>query len=487
MIPHTRIRAQNDRPLAPDGSYVLYWMIAARRTRFNFGLQRAVAAANELGKPLLVLEALRVDYPHASDRLHTFVIQGMQANARACGASAARYVPYIERAPGDGRGLLDALAARAALVVTDWYPAFFLPRMVTAAAKRCRVRLETVDSNGLIPVSTHGRAFPTARGYRAFMQRNLRDHLRSFPVEAPLPLLERDDAVLPPDVSSGWPQADLRASPASLVSQLPIDHSVRPAVFDGGQDEARDRLTAFARERLARYADAANHPDADGTSHLSPYLHFGHISPHEVFSAVMSQERWTTRKLGGGASGRREGWWHVSAGAEQFLDQLTVWRELAFNGAAWTPGFGSVAALPAWARATLDAHREDEREHVYTRAQLEGARTHDPVWNAAQNELRETGWLHGYMRMVWGKKILEWSPRPEDALAHMAALMDKYSLDGRDPVSLLNYSWVLGAFDRPWFERPIFGTVRYMTSESAKRKLKMKNYLTKWENPASLF
>jgi deoxyribodipyrimidine photo-lyase len=480
VTPDARIRAQNESGIDGDGRYVLYWMIAARRTRCNYGLQRAVEAANELRRPLVILEALRVDYPHASDRLHAFVIQGMQANERACADSAARYIPYVEPSPGDGRGLLEALAARASLVVTDWYPAFFLPRMVAAAAKRCPVRLEAVDSNGLIPVATHGRAFPTARGYRGFMQRNLREHLGGFPAGDPLAQLEHDGATLPREVSSRWPKPDLRTHASTLAARLPIDHSLHPTDLEGGQDAARQTLTAFVGSRLAGYADAGNHPDLDATSHLSPYLHFGHISPHEVFSAVMSQERWTTRKLAGGASGRREGWWNVSAGAEAFLDQLTVWRELAFNGAAWTPGFGSFEALPAWARATLDAHRDDEREHLYSRAQLDAARTHDLVWNAAQNELRETGWFHGYMRMVWGKKILEWSRRPEDALAHMAALMDKYSIDGRDPVSLLNYSWVLGGFDRPWFERPIFGSVRYMTSESAKRKLKMKQYLAKW-------
>jgi deoxyribodipyrimidine photo-lyase len=186
VTPDARIRAQNERGIDGAGHYVLYWMIAARRTRCNYGLQRAVEAANGLRKPLVILEALRVDYPHASDRLHAFVIQGMQANERACADSTARYVPYVEPSPGDGRGLLDALAARASLVVTDWYPAFFLPRMVAAAAKRCPVRLEAVDSNGLIPVATHGRAFPTARGYRGFMQRNLRDHLKKFPAGDPL-------------------------------------------------------------------------------------------------------------------------------------------------------------------------------------------------------------------------------------------------------------------------------------------------------------
>jgi deoxyribodipyrimidine photo-lyase len=455
-------------------------MTTARRTRFNFGLQRAVETANALGKPLLVLEALRAGYPHASDRFHSFVIDGMRDNAAACATSRAQYVPYLEPTPGAGKGLLEALAAQAAAVITDWYPAFFLPRMLRAAAARAPVRMEAVDGNGLIPVSAHGRAFPTARGYRAFMQRTLRQHLVEFPLESPLAALQHEGAALPADVSSRWPAADLRQSNAALLADLPIDHSVKVVAVRGGAGAARACLDDFLDHKLARYAERGNHPDDDCTSRLSPYLHFGHVGAHDVFSALMTRERWTSRKLAKGAGGAREGWWNVSPGAEQFLDQLVVWRELAFNGCAWTEDFLAFHTLPAWARATLDAHRDDPRPHLYRRAELDAAATHDPVWNAAQTELRDTGWFHGYLRMVWGKKILEWSPQPEDALGHMQALMDRYSLDGRDPVSLLNYGWVLGRYDRPWFERPIFGTVRYMTSESAKRKLRMKQYLERF-------
>ena len=459
-------------------------MIAARRTRFNFSLQRAVEAANALGLPLVILEALGVSYAYASDRLHTFVIEGMRDNARACRPSRAHYYPYIEPGTHAGRGLVEALAERAALVVTDWFPASALPRAIAAAAARIAVRVEAIDSNGLIPVATHGRAFPTARGYRAFMQRSLRHQLPAFPDESPLARLDRGGAVLPPGVERLWRPADLTCGPAASVAALPIDHSVPPAPMPGGQRSGRDRLRMFLDVKLAHYAETANHPDADGTSRLSPYLHFGHVSAHEVFSALMTHERWTSRKLARGAAGARQGWWNVSAGAEHFLDQIVVWRELAFNGCDWTPGPQSFATLPRWARETLDAHRGDPRPHLYTLEQLAAGSTQDPVWNAAQNELRTTGWCHGYMRMLWGKKILEWSRQPEEALERMAALMDRYALDGRDPVSSLNYAWVLGRYDRPWFERPVFGTVRYMTSESAKRKLKMKNYLATFSAPA---
>ena len=479
MTPATRIRPQNERPLNADGGYVLYWMTANRRVRFNFALQRAVELALEFRKPLVILEALRVDYPHASDRFHAFVVEGMRVNAREASSSPALYYPYVEPHPGGGRGLVATLAGSAVAVVTDWYPVFVLPRMLAKAAAACQVRMEAIDSAGLIPVAEHGRAFPTARGYRGFVQRTLRSHLTQFPDETPLSRLPQLRASLPAGVAARWPMLDVTTAANTVVAHLPIDHAVA-RVQEGGAATASRTLKTFLEGRLGRYATEGNHPDADCTSHLSPYLHFGHISAHEIFSATMTAERWTTRKIGKVAAGSREGWWGTSAGAQHFLEQVVVWRELAFNGCAWIPALHSYDTLPGWAKATLDAHRGDPRPHVYSLEQLEAAETHDPIWNAAQRQLREDGWFHGYMRMLWGKKILEWCREPAEALDRMELLMNRYSLDGRDPVSYLNFGWVLGRYDRPWFERPIFGTVRYMTSESAKRKLKMKSYLEKY-------
>lgn len=483
-VPAARIRALNARPVIPAGEYVLYWMTSARRTRWNFGLERAAEYASELRRPLLVFEPLRCDYPCASDRLHRFVLDGMAANAAACARRGVTCFPYVEPAPGEGRGLLAALAASAAVVITDYSPAFFLPRMTSAAAPQVPVAFEAVDSNGIVPLAEAGRAFPTARGYRAFVQRTLRAHVRDVPAEEPLAALGSGPAVarVPAAVARRWKPADervLSASSASLAG-LPIDHRVTPVPTRGGEEAGRRTLRRFVDDRLENYADDHNHPDADVTSHLSPYLHFGHVSAHEVFSAVMTKERWTTRRLAARGGGAREGWWGTSASAEAFLDQLVVWREVAFNGAEWTPGFGSYAALPEWARRTLEAHRRDPRPHVYDRRTLERAATHDPVWNAAQRQLVRDGWFHGYLRMLWGKKILEWCDEPADALGHMEYLMNKYSLDGRDPVSSASYAWVLGQYDRPWPERPVFGAVRAMTSESAKRKLRMRSFLQKY-------
>ena len=465
-------------------------MVAARRSSSNFALQRAAETAAEFNRPLLVLEALRCDYPWASDRLHRFVLDGMVDNAAAFFDRPVLYYPYVEQARGAGRGLIAALGAQACAIVTDWYPAFFIPRMTAAAASQVAVRMEAVDSNGLIPVAEHGRAFPTARGYRAFMQRVLNDHVREVPDADPLEALSSTSPMrrLPGDVATRWPaaSASLLAGDGAALAALPIDHTVPPTPLRGGTAAGRRALREFVEQRLERYGEDHNHPDLQGSSRLSPYLHFGHLSVHEIFGAVMTRERWTTRRLAPTASGAREGWWGVSPSAETFLDQLTVWREVAFNGCAWTEGFATYDTLPAWARGTLEAHHEDPRPHRYSLATLDAAGTHDEVWNAAQRELKNEGWFHGYMRMLWGKKILEWTRHPADALSCMEHLMNRYSLDGRDPVSYASFGWVLGRYDRPWPERPVYGTVRCMTSDSARRKLKMKQYLRRY-GESSLF
>jgi deoxyribodipyrimidine photo-lyase len=477
-----RIHALNNLAVNRRRRFVLYWMITARRVRSNFALQRAVDLANELHLPLIVLEALRCDYRWANDRLHTFVLEGMAASAKVAAKSRALYYPYVERRAGDGRGLLQSFSADAAAIVTDWYPGFFIPRMLEAAAQRVESRLEAVDSNGLIPLAAHARAFPTARGYRAFVQRTLREHLQHFPNTEPLAELSHAAAPrdVPPEITARWPAADIKVlrAPKQFISDLPIDHNVGAVEMRGGSGCATVQLNRFITSRLRRYGDDSNHPDHDATSRLSPYLHFGHISAHEVFAAVMTAERWTSRKLSKGARGAREGWWGTSPSAEAFLDQLVVWRELAFNGAHYTPGYGSYPTLPEWARRTLERHQSDCRPFLYDIETLDRAATHDPVWNAAMNQLKRDGWFHGYMRMLWGKKILEWSKTPATALAIMEQLMNRYSLDGRDPVSYASYAWVLGLYDRPWPERDVFGVVRSMTSESAKRKLKLRKYLS---------
>jgi deoxyribodipyrimidine photo-lyase len=254
----------------------------------------------------------------------------------------------------------------------------------------------------------------------------------------------------------------------------------------GGARAAQDALETFVSDRLPRYSELHNEPEADITSRLSPYLHFGHLAAHLVFDRVMRQEGWSKRRIAGKpAAGAREGWWRTSPPTERFLDQLIVWRELGYNMCAKRPdGYDRYDSLPDWAQETLRAHRRDRRPVVYDLATLERGATHDPLWNAAQGQLLREGWFHSYMRMLWGKKILEWSRTPQDALERMITIMNRWSLDGRNPNSYSGYFWTLGRYDRPWPERPIFGTVRSMSSGNTARKIAVRRYIDKFARPA---
>jgi len=473
-----------------EGAYVLYWMTAYRRTHWNFALDRAVEWAERLGKPLVILEALRCDYAWASDRFHRFIMDGMSANRNQLHDGTVTYLPYVEASPGDGRGLLQALGSVASVVVTDDFPAFSIPGAAAAGVK-LPVRLEAVDSNGLLPMRETARTYLTAASFRRYLQSRLPADLGDFPSPAPL-LRARipQHAPLPPEIGTRWRMAtDALISPRANFASLPIDHSVGPAAVAGGSAPAGRALDAFIANRLQHYNETRNEPSIDGTSGLSAYLHFGHISVHEIFNRIAAAEEWSPGRLSDSRDGRRAGWWGMRPPAEAFLDQLVTWRELGFNAAAHNPAHVQYDSLPRWALDTLERHCTDERPFIYTGEEFAAARTHDAVWNAAQTQLLKEGRIHNYLRMLWGKKILEWSAHPRDGLAIMIDVNNRYALDGRDPNSYSGIFWCLGRYDRPWFpERPIFGTVRYMSSAAAARKFDLSGYLSKYGragNPAT--
>lgn len=479
MVPDLRISPLNQHAVRADGEYVLYWMVAARRTSWNFALDRAREHADALGRPIVVLEALRADYPWASERFHQFAVDGMIDNQRACDARGILYYPYIEPARGQGKGLLDRIAERAAVVVTDDFPGFFIPEMLAAAANRLSVRLEAVDGNGLLPLRALDSAFPTAFAFRRAIQGVLAQHLSVRPLRDPFAGLERPPPSLSADLRSRWPAATDWLEAGSLA-RLPIDHSVPAVATRGGECAARSRLRAFLNEDLDSYGTERNQPDTDVSSRLSAYLHWGHLSVHEVFDAIASREGWLGR-LPSRATGAREGWWGLSRSAESFLDQLVVWRELGFNVASKREDHDRFESLPSWALNTLKKHQQDVRDPMYPLAVFEEAKTHDPLWNAAQRQLRREGRIQNYLRMLWGKKILEWSGTPREALRIMIELNHKYALDGRDPNSYSGIFWVLGRHDRPWLpERRVFGAIRYMSSENTARKLRVREYIHRY-------
>ncbi len=481
--PAIRIRQLNRAPLKQDATFVLYWMTAYRRPFYNFALQRACEWGRKLGKPLLILEALRCDYPFASDRLHSFILQGMADNVEHLSTTAAGYYPYVETETGAGKGLLEVLAKDACLVVGDDHPGFFYPQLLHAAAEKLPIQFEVVDSNGLLPLRGTDKDYPTAYAFRRFLQKELPGQLFDLPHRNPLlnPGLPGPPAI-PNDILTRWPAAtkQLLAAEQQELNRLPLDHSVAAGDERGGFRQAEFYLQRFLAERLPHYLQRSE-PERQVSSELSPYLHFGHISVHQIATELFAQENWSINRLAPEARGKKSGWWGMSAAAESFLDELVTWRELGFNAACQLKSYAQYSSLPTWARETLSRHRADPRPYLYSCEQFEQAATHDPLWNAAQNQLRQEGRMQNYLRMLWGKKILEWSSDAETALQTMLRLNDKYALDGRDPNSISGIFWCLGRYDRPWGpERPIFGKIRYMSSENTARKFSVRTYIGRY-------
>ncbi|MGB1656756.1 MAG: deoxyribodipyrimidine photolyase [Longimicrobiales bacterium] len=485
-IPESRLRILRDEAPRGDGDYVLYWMTAARRLSWNFALDRAIEWAVELGKPLVVFEPLRAGYRWASARHHQTVIEGMADQARRLAGSPITYVPFVEPEPGAGRGLLSALADHAACVITDESPTFFLPRLLEAGRRAVPCRMEAVDGIGLLPLYVPGRSFSAAYHFRRYLHKELPGHLGAKPSADPLAAVTlRPLDGLPGALLDRWPVACIETGSSGRVTlegfaSLPIDHAVSPVSWRGGETHAREQLQLFLASHLDRYAEDRNHPDLSVVSGLSPALHYGHISAHEIFHEIIAREGWTPARISPPHDGRRRGWWGMSEAAEGFIDQLVTWREVGHGYCHYEPEYRSYDSLPAWAIETLETHASDPRPWLYSREQFESASTHDEIWNAAQRQLVEEGVIHNYLRMLWGKKILEWSAHPREALDTMVELNNKYATDGRDPNSWSGIMWVMGRFDRGWPERAVFGKVRSMSSDSTRRKVRLDRYLSRW-------
>ncbi|MDX1494936.1 MAG: hypothetical protein R3253_12785 [Longimicrobiales bacterium] len=499
-----------------EGAYVLYWMIGSRRLSWNFALDRAVELASSLDRPLVVFEPLRVGYRWASDRHHQMIIDGMAHHRHLLRDVPVTYYPYVEPEEGAGKGLLRALAEDACAVVTDDTPMFFLPRMLRAASGVIRTPMEAVDSCGLLPLRATDKGHSAAYHFRRFLHKTLPEHLGDTPSPEPFEGHSLPDlGGLPEEIVGRWTPADelladddfwggdptaesdeasdsngsgptTAGGPTLDLSDLSIDHTVKPTATRGGHGAARRRLEAFLEDGLDRYAEERNDPDADAASRLSPWLHYGHISAHEIFHEVASVEGWSPQRISGPPDGRRKGWWGMSDGAESFIDELVTWRELGYGFCYHETDYESYETLPEWARETLDEHADDPREHLYTREELEEARTHDELWNAAQRQLVHDGVIHNYLRMLWGKNILAWTEHPRQALEIMIELNNRYALDGRDPNSYSGIMWVMGRFDRGWPEREVYGKVRTMTSNSTRKKVDLDRYLQRWGDQGTL-
>jgi len=446
--------AGNGVRIQPDGQYVLYWMQSTHRFEENWALRYAILEADRLGKPLLIHQGLDPTYEHANDRIHTVILENARALHHRAKQLGLSYQFVLRRRYEDDRRVVDRLADKAAMVVTDLYPTAGIAERTARFAERARCKVILIESHAIVPSGAFVKEEYAARTIRPKIAKLL--ELALEPVADRPPQRALREAI--------WNNLEVDRvnfdtfDVAAEVAACEIDHSVPPVPFASGLDGARTRLHAFCGGALANYAERRNEPsDTEGSSRLSPYLHFGQISAAEVLRTVR-------------AAGHTES-------AAKFQDELVTWRELALNFCLRNPNYGKLKGLPEWVHKTMDKHKDDPREVVYSLGQLERAETHDELWNAAQREIVRTGFMHNVTRMLWGKSVMLWTARYKHALEHLILLNNKYGLDGRDPSSYGGIQWCFGKFDRPWFDKPVFGVMRPMSLARAREKFDAETYI----------
>ena len=445
LVENPRVRMRRSGWPDTAGTCVVYWMQRSQRGVDNPALDIAIEAGNALGKPVVVFFAPVPFYPRADLRHYRFLVEGIPDIAAAL---EKRGIGFVLRSHPDHSLLKFCDEVHPAMVVGDENPMREPERWREIAAQNLRVPFWTVDSDVIVP-----SLLIEKEQYAAFhIRKKLQAHLDLFLVKPRNPR-----AKMP------WnkpPQLQSLAANADVTANWLLDRSVAPVSgFKSGTKEGLRLLREFIRKKLARYGEDRNRPELDGTSRLSPYLHFGHIGPLTVALAVRDADA-------------------PQADKDAFLNQLLVWRELAINFVTYNQDYDNFACGENWAHRTLVQHAGDPRPYLYGEKQFENAETHDLLWNAAQMQMVNTGWMHNYMRMYWAKKILEWSRTPAEAHSIAVALNDKYELDGRDPNGYAGIAWsIMGKFDRPWFNRPVFGLVRYMSGESTRKKFDSRCYI----------
>ena len=434
----------------PDGKCVVYWMQRAQRGVDNHAVDLALKIANVLGLPLVVYFAGISNFPHANLRHYVFLSQGLP-DVKA--DLAARNIPFVmRRAPHQSHEQFLA-DVDAAFLIGDENPMREPERWRKHLASRIKVPFWTVDTDVVVPSKLIDKAQYGAYTIRPRLYRLLPEYLHPYENLHAGHVWKRPrgfhaDSVLE-DMTRDWKDFDRSVAPVEM--------------WKGGTHAALKRLKLFTGKILEDYDTQRNHPEIDGTSCMSPYLHFGHIGSLTIALAVEAAAKSNPK---------------LRAVRDSYFNELIVWRELAINFVRYTPNYDSPDCAESWAKTTIAEHARDEREHLYTLRQLEGAQTHDDLWNAGQIQMVRYGWMHNYPRMYWAKKILEWTPDVATAMKFAIYLNDKYFLDGRDPNGHAGIAWaILGKFDRAWGERPIFGKVRYMSGASTGRKFDSKKYI----------
>ena len=434
----------------PEGKCVVYWMQRAQRGLDNHALDKAVALGNALGLPVVAYFAGIKNFPHANLRHYAFLNQGLPDIAEDCKERGVGFV--MRRAPHEDHERFFA-DVHAAMVVGDENPMREPERWRVRLAERLQVPFWTVDADVIVPSKLLEKAQYSGAVARPRITRLLPEFVKPFgnlkaekAWHAPKGLLADD---VHADMTQGWKD---------------FDRSVKPVeAWKGGRKEAWRRLDLFVNEKLEKYADNRKHPEKDATSRLSPYLHFGHIGPVTIALAINAAVERNPK---------------LAEARKSYNDEVITWRELSVNFCRYQPEYDNTGCVDNWARETIEKHDRDKRDTLYSLEQLELAETYDELWNAAQTQMVRFGWMPNYLRMYWGKKIVEWTPNAATAMEQMVHLNDKYFIDGRDPNGYSGIAWaVLGKFDRPWGERKIFGKRRYMSGASAAKKFDAKAYI----------
>ena len=444
MFEPERIHYLNRNPIC-QGSYILYWMYNSQRTICNHALEYAIFQANLLNKPMIVYFGLTPDFPQANLRHYNFMLKGL---AEVGAELKKRGIKFVLQLISPETGAVK-LAENACMIITDTGYLAIQRKWRKDAAQKINCPLIQVESDVIIPVGT----VSSKREYAARTIRpKILNHLDRF--MKPLNCIDpkKDSTRL------AFDSLDLNDID-KIINKLKIDKTVNPSeYFAPGQMQAQKLLDEFVTDKLKNYDTDRNDPSIDGLSNMSPYLHFGQISPLDIAMKVKQ---------------------HQSKSAEAYLEELIIRRELSMNFTHYTDDYDKYSCLPGWAKATLQSHKKDKRPYVYTLEQLENAKTHDDCWNAAQKQMLITGKMHGYMRMYWGKKIIEWTNAPQTTFKFMLYLNNKYELDGRDPNGFCGVAWCFGNHDRPWAPRSIFGTIRYMNEKGLQRKFDTAKYIEK--------
>ena len=426
--------------------YILYWMQQAQRVKYNQAFNYSIEVANQKNLPLLVCFIV-TSFPEAQPAHYRFMLEGIREVETALREKNIRFM--IRK--GDIVSEIVKLAANAELLIMDRGYLRIQREWRKSVQKQIICPSRIIDTDTIVPViAVTDRAEIAARTIRPKLKKLLPEYFREIPElnlhsESQNVIISREDKL-----------------PNQEVLDSITRESRREPTFRGGYSFAKISLSHFISEKLALYADHSSDPSSNICSHLSPYLHFGQISALEITLEIMAASA-------------------PQASKDAFLEQLIIRRELAVNFVWNTPGYDEyVHAVPEWAQSTLDLHKHDPRQYNYDLEELQNAATHDIYWNAAQQEMCKTGFMHNYMRMYWAKKIIEWTISPQTAYQWMCYLNNKYLLDGRDANSYTGIAWCFGRHDHPWKEREIFGKVRYMNAKGLQRKFKIQKYVDNW-------